>query len=103
MRVEGNCTNVCEGAEKGDKSSWETAFRTENSAVHLLPLAAIFVSLILFFTLELFQKCYIRHYFMAESRDRTRFPQIGISGVITKLFKPNSIYKKVIEILGCDN
>ncbi|MBE8992030.1 response regulator [Nostoc sp. LEGE 12450] len=38
-----------------------------------------------------------------QASDRTRFSQIGIAGVITKPFKPNSIYKEVIEILGWDN
>ncbi|MEH1869215.1 MAG: hypothetical protein V7K69_30060 [Nostoc sp.] len=56
--------------------------------------------MILFFTLELFQKCYIRHHCLADSCDRTRFPQMGIAGIITKPFKPNSIYKELIEILS---
>ncbi|MHC5934481.1 hypothetical protein [Nostoc sp.] len=81
----------------------ETGFRTENSAVHLLPLTTIFVSLILFFTLELFQKCYVRHQFLADSSDRARFAQMGIAGVITKPFEPTSICEEVTHILGWDD
>ncbi|MHC5776411.1 hypothetical protein [Nostoc sp.] len=59
--------------------------------------------MILFFTLELFQKCYVRHQFLADSGDRARFAQMGIAGVITKPFELTSICEEVTHILGWDD